>query len=208
MVFAFSKAICDEADSSQAIAVEDAENKLFFNYFARQCDVGRSAYTNNLTVGYLEKLLIDGKEIKADTLVRDPEDPSKQIAATAILESVCWDGQSFYLRCRISPQVKASLLEALCPAKPSVIADAQWVVYEYDYMKQRYFRSFHTNNKAISLSMPDRMASVDISEKPESEGMPINFLLRISFTPANEEQKIFFSFQADGPTFFLPIVHQ
>lgn len=188
---------------------EDEKDKLFFNEFQKDCEVRRYNHNSFSPLGCLEKLIINGTEIKAEVVVCDPADPTRQMTIAAPIEAVYWNSecpdQSIHLTCRISPQFKSSLLEVLCGAKVKPKVEAQWAIYEYDYSKQKYYRSFHTDDKTILLTIPSGMDKVQISDRFERDAMPVSFSMNMLFASEDKKQKLFFSFQADGKSFSLPI---
>lgn len=185
------------------------KEKLFFNQLEKECVVGIFSNNDFPSIGRLEKLVVNGNEIKADLVVSDPEEPTKQMAIAAPIEYISWDSecphQTIYLTCRISPQFKSSLLEVLCDSKNNPKVEAQWSIYEYDYSKKKYFRSFHTGDKTILLTLPNGINKINISERFERDTMPISFRINMLLAPEDKKQQLFFSFQADGKTFSLPI---
>lgn len=209
-----SKTPCEDVNSQSNDALiekqrVDEKNKFFFDRFEKRFEARTFNYNDLSSFGFLEKLIINGNEIKAEIVVCDPEDPRRQIMIAAPLEQIYWNSQyadqSIHLVCRASPQFKSSLLEALCDSKVNPKVEAQWSIYEYDYSKQKYFRSFHTDDKTISLTIPDGTQKMYISDRFERDAMFISFSMGITFASEDKNQKLFFSFQADGKTFSLPI---
>jgi hypothetical protein len=102
-----------------------------------------------------------------------------QMTIAAPIDRIYWNSElpdeTIMINFKISPQFKASLLEALCDSKVNPKVEAQWSIYEYDYSKQKYFRSFHTNDKTISFALTKGMKTLQISNRIDRDSIQASF---------------------------------
>lgn len=179
--------------------------------FLQECD-SRNAYRmcDTTRIGYFLKLSFGNKTLEADTRVRDPQDPDKEINVVVVIDRLDWDGlptSYFQISGRVSSKNRALMQEALCSSNGKFELEAEWVFYEYDYDEGKYFRSFYTNQKGVKLNFIDGNR-VYISPKPDREiKLPVNFMFDMILQPDTEStgQKLSCAFSASGTTFSRPV---
>ena len=146
------------------------------------------------------------KELVADLPAFDPEDFSRQFKVVGAIEYIEWDGganDEIILTFNISQRNKALLQEALNSVTQQIDIEAGWVIYDYEYLENKYFKRLYTDKKPLNLLIGNQ-AQVYIAEDPSRtfEG-PMTFMSTISLIPNCDagEQNLYFAFSPSGTKF-------
>ena len=147
------------------------------------------------------------KELAADLPTFDPEDFSRQFKVVGAIEYIVWDGganDEILLDFNISQPNKALLQEALNSVTQRIDIEAEFVIYDYEYLENKYFKRLYTDKKQhLNLFITDQ-AKVDIAEYPSrSCDGSIPFSSHIILTPNCDagEQNLYFAFSSNGTKF-------
>lgn len=147
-------------------------------------------------VGFVTKLTIGGKEVKADlTTCKDPTSPSDSIKAVMVLDSFGWgtgvtDPLNF--TGRISVDNKQILASALLGTLTNTEVKMTFVCYEYDPQAKKYFKCSYNNEELEAiLGKSGSELNIYLSDDPATEVQsPINYGLSLGVTPQEKEQSI------------------
>ena len=170
--------------------------------FARALDVSQGfnfKKDKQTPVGFITEMQIGGLVLKADLeSIKDPESPDKALATkvVAVLNHYSWAtgvGDAVYLSGQLSTPNKQAISSALLgAAPPSLPVIFKYVIYEYDPLQKKYFKSntsdvslkgiVERNGKDINISVAD-----DSSNEVQS---PKNFAFQIGIRPAPVSQSV------------------
>lgn len=150
--------------------------------------------------------------LKPDTLVYNPEDSlfSERVPVVGIIESMRWNGNigdNIELYGGFSFQNKAIMQEVFMLAENPII-EATWVIYDFDFTENKYFKRFFTGKQPLKLLIA-KNSSVYISENPDY-GItdPVNFRFGLSLSPfhACGPQKVYIAYSATGTVLTREII--
>lgn len=151
----------------------------------------QAAYNFNIAnkekVGHLLSLSFttSGKELVADVPLLDPENPDNEVKVVAVLEGLKWEGGNtdpINIAGRLSPKNRGLLLQALAATGGGVDLEAEWVLYEYDHDKNKYFQKFHTDKKKITMVLTED-TKVELADDPDTiVQQPVNYTFEMSWT--------------------------
>ena len=149
-------------------------------------------------VGYLLAVTIGGQALTADQeTISDPEQPDKALESkvVAVLNSYLWDTgvtDAMYFNGQISTANKQKIAEMLLGTFANVEVVFKYVVYEYDPLAKKYFKSsfvdadlnglLEKNGDALTIAVAD-------NESREVQS-PKNFTFRIGIKPKTLEQSV------------------
>lgn len=160
-------------------------------------------------IGHIVQLSFPGtnKELKRDYSLTNPETRAVKDDVVAIIDSISWQGganDNIRILGRVSPQNKAILQEVFSSMTDNVDMEVAFVIYEYDYTAEKYFKRLHTFNKPVKLVIAPE-SKVYIEEDPNNYKMkkPVNFTFQIEFMPKSgvADQKLGFAFSSSGTQF-------
>ncbi len=169
--------------------------------FARALDVyqGFNFKKDKQTpVGYILSLKVGGQEIKADQeTIKDPENPDKALSdkVVAVLNHALWHTgvtDAFYFSGQISTANKQLLASMLLGKMVDMTVEFKFVVYEYDPLAKKYFKSMMVDKalKGLLEKNGDEM-NIAVADDPSHEVQsPKNFTLQIGIKPQNTEQSV------------------
>jgi hypothetical protein len=149
-------------------------------------------------VGYVLSLKLGDIQLVADQeTIRDPEQPDKTLSAkvVGVLNHFLWETgttDAMYISAQISTNNKQVLSAALMGTWANVNVEFQYVVYEYDPLAKKYFKSSFTDaalKGILEKNGDDLNLSVADSESTEVQS-PKNFTCQVGIKPATQEQAV------------------
>jgi hypothetical protein len=150
------------------------------------------------SVGFITKAKIGDIELTADQeTLTDPEQPDKPLAAkvVGVLNHFLWETgitDAMYLSAQISTSNKQILSAALMGTWANVNVEFKYVVYEYDPLAKKYFKSSFTDAalKGILEKNGDDL-NLSVADDPSHEVQsPKNFVCQLGIKPQTLEQAI------------------
>ncbi|RKH11392.1 hypothetical protein D7Y13_20525 [Corallococcus praedator] len=149
-------------------------------------------------VGYITALTIGGVALKADQeTIKDPENPDAAIAdkVVAVLNHYLWDTgvtDAMYFSGQVSVANKQAVAEMLLGKFSNIEVVIKYVVYEYDPIGKKYFKSnfldaeikglLEKNGDELNMSVAD-------NESREVQS-PKNYTFNIGVKPQALEQSL------------------
>ncbi|WP_224360580.1 hypothetical protein [Hyalangium versicolor] len=149
-------------------------------------------------VGFITKMKLGDIELKADQeTIKDPEQPDKALAAkvVGVLNHFLWETgvtDAMYLSSQISTANKQILSAALMGTWANVNVEIQYVVYEYDPLAKKYFKSSFTDAvlKGILEKNGDDL-NLSVADDPSHEVQsPKNYVCQVGVKPQTLEQSV------------------
>ncbi|RKG85429.1 hypothetical protein [Corallococcus terminator] len=150
------------------------------------------------SVGYITALTIGGVALKADQeTIKDPENPDAVIAdkVVAVLNHYQWDTgvtDAMYFSGQVSVANKQAVAEMLLGKFSNIEVVVKYVVYEYDPLGKKYFKSnfldaeikglLEKNGDELNMSVAD-------NESREVQS-PKNYTFNIGVKPQALEQSL------------------
>jgi len=169
--------------------------------FSRELDVYQGfnfKKDKQSAVGYILNISIGGIALTADQeTIADPEQPDKPLASkcVAVLNHYLWETgvtDALYFSGQISTANKQKIAEMLLGTFSNVEVVIKYVIYEYDPLAKKYFKSnfvdadlnglLEKNGDALNIAVAD-----DASREVQS---PKNFRFQIGVKPKTLEQSI------------------
>lgn len=150
------------------------------------------------SVGYITKLKLGDIELAADQeTIKDPEQPDKALAnkVVGVLNHYLWETgttDAMYLSAQVSTANKQTLSAALMGTWANIQVEFQYVVYEYDPLQKKYFKSNYIDaalKGILEKSGDDLNLSVADEESREVQS-PKNFVLQVGIKPQTLEQTV------------------
>jgi hypothetical protein len=169
--------------------------------FARALDVYQGfnfKKDKQAPVGFVTSLKLGDIELKADQeTIMDPEQPDKALSTkvVAVLNHILWEAgntDAFYLSGQISTNNKQILSAALMGTWSNVNVEFQVVIYEYDPLAKKYFKSLFSDAvlKGILEKNGDDL-NLTVADNPSNEVQsPQNFVCQAGIKPATLEQAV------------------
>jgi hypothetical protein len=164
-------------------------------------------------VGVLLSMKVGGQELKPDLeTIKDPEQPSKDLKAVAVLDHYLWKTGPTDSMCfsgRLSTANRKTVAMLVQSNLTNIEVEFSYVIYKYDPSEKRYFKSNSHKSKLKGLVAKidngdcdhffedededgdeDKLA-LTIMEKPADEvTSPENFTFRIGVKPQPQEQQV------------------
>jgi len=149
-------------------------------------------------VGFVTKLMLGDVEMAADQAsIKDPEQPGQNIGANVVgvLNHYLWETgttDAMYLSMQVSVANKTELSAKLLTDWTNMEVTFAYVVYEYDPVEKKYFKSNWTEPelKGILEKNGDEL-NLTVADDPSSEVQsPKNFTLQVGIKPQTEEQTV------------------
>jgi hypothetical protein len=150
------------------------------------------------SVGYITKMKLGDIELTADQeTIKDPEQPDKALTnkVVGVLNHYLWETGStdaIYLAAQISTSNKQVLSAALMGTWSNVEVQFSYVVYEYDPLQKKYFKSNYIDAelKGILEKNGDDL-NLSVADEPSNEVQsPKNFTLQVGIKPQTLEQTV------------------
>ncbi len=175
------------------------------NYY---CNVGQgyNFYPDSQdVVGHLTKMKVAGKELKADMAVTNPEDiKGDNVKVVGVMSGINWEGgmaDAVNIGCQVSVTNKQDLTLLQHSELSDTTVEFQFIVYEYDPNKKKFFQSFHSKETTMKglIQKSGSNLSLDVAMDQSTEVVnPINFAFNIGIMPEDEAQQIHLAASVDG----------
>lgn len=149
-------------------------------------------------VGYLLSVTVGGQALTADQeTIADPEQPDKALESkvVAVLNNYLWETgvtDAMYFSGQVSTANKQKIAEMLLGTFANVEVVFKYVIYEYDPLAKKYFKSsfvdadlnglLEKNGDALNIAVAD-------NESREVQS-PKNFTFQIGIKPKTQEQSV------------------
>ncbi|QRK06974.1 hypothetical protein JQX13_44100 [Archangium violaceum] len=149
-------------------------------------------------VGYILSIKIGDKTLTADQeTIKNPEEPDKAIAekVVAVLNHYLWETgatDAIYMSGQVSTANKQMLAEMLLGTWSSIDVEFKYVVYEYDPLAKKYFKSNFVDAavKGLLEKNGDDL-NLAIADNPSTEVQsPKNYTFQIGIKPQTLEQTV------------------
>lgn len=169
--------------------------------FARALDVYQGfnfKKDKQASVGYITKLKVGDIELVADQeSIKDPEQPDKTLGTkvVGVLNHYMWETgmtDAMYLSAQISTSNKQVVSSALLGTWSNVEVLFKYIVYEYDPLAKKYFKSnfIDADLKGILEKNGDDL-NLSVADDPSSEVQsPKNYTLQVGIKPQTVEQTV------------------
>jgi hypothetical protein len=150
------------------------------------------------SVGYIVSMSIGGQALTADLeTIKDPEKPGDNLSGNvvAVLNHYLWETgvtDAIYLSGQVSTGNKQLLASMLLGTFSSIEVVFKYVVYEYDPLAKKYFKSNFLDkelNGLLEKSGDDLNLSIADDESREVQS-PKSFTFQIGIKPQASEQSI------------------
>ncbi|RKH45938.1 hypothetical protein D7X55_07080 [Corallococcus sp. AB049A] len=149
-------------------------------------------------VGYITAITIGGEALAADQeTIKDPENPDAAIAdkVVAVLNHYLWETgvtDAMYFSGQVSVANKQKIAEMLLGNFSNIEVNFKYVIYEYDPIGKKYFKSNFLDAEMKGLlekNGDDLNMSVADNESREVQS-PKNFTFQIGIKPQATEQSL------------------
>jgi hypothetical protein len=149
-------------------------------------------------VGFVTKLELGDVALNADQAsIKDPEQPGQNIGenVVGVLNHYLWETgttDAMYLSMQISVANKTELSAKLLTDWTNMEVTFAYVVYEYDPVEKKYFKSNWTEPelKGILEKNGDEL-NLTVADDPSTEVQsPKNYTLQVGIKPQTEEQTV------------------
>jgi hypothetical protein len=169
--------------------------------FARALDIYQGfnfKKDKQVPVGYITKLKVGDNDLKADQeSIKDPEQPDKALKnkVVGVLNHYLWETgvtDAMYFSAQVSTSNKQTVASALLGTWANVEVTFSYVIYEYDPLAKKYFKSNYIDAelKGILEKNGDEL-NLSIADDPSSEVQsPKNFTLQVGIKPQTLEQAV------------------
>jgi len=175
--------------------------------FQKLSRVGNTS--DNFRLGHISKITFPKVEIELeqDTLVINPENPDLQEKIAATIRCINWTGEYIALDGVVTPQNRALLMEALTLSNKleKVEIEISFIVYEYDFAANQYFKRLRTLNNPIKCYLTrEHRAYVDENTNSYMKEEILTFSFGFCLYPQEKlNQEIGYAFRSDGIQFTL-----
>lgn len=150
------------------------------------------------SVGYLISMTIGGTALKADLeTIKDPEKPGDNLSGNvvAVLNHYLWETGStdaIYLSGQVSTGNKQTLASMLLGSWSSIEVVFKYVVYEYDPLAKKYFKSnfLDAELKGLLEKSGDELNLSIADDESREVQSPKNFTFQIGIKPQATEQSV------------------
>lgn len=157
------------------------------------------------TIGHITKLKVAGKEIKADLAVTNPEDiTGDNVKVAGVMSGIDWEGgmaDPIIFSCQVSVTNKQELTVLQHSDLSDTSVEFQFMVFQYDPVKKKYFQAFHSNDTdlkgLVAKSGGDLHLGIDQDQSTEVMN-PINFTLSLGVMPEDEKMDVHIAVSVDG----------
>lgn len=147
-------------------------------------------------VGFITTLEV-GKEKLANDLetLRQPTKPTETMKAVAVLESFSWEtgtAQPMNLVGRVSTANKQKLATLLLNELINISVKFQYVIYQYDSLEKKYFKSSEHGKILEGLIVVDgKDVKLTLDNAPSTDVIaPQNYKFDITIRPEDKEQEV------------------
>jgi hypothetical protein len=169
--------------------------------FARSLDIYQGfnfKKDKQTSVGFVTKLELGDVHLNPDqTSIKDPEQPGQNVGANVVgvLNHYLWETgttDSMYLSMQVSVKNKTDLSAKLLTDWTNMEVTFAYVVYEYDPVEKKYFKSNWTEPELKGiLEKNGNDLNLSLADEPSSEVQsPKNFTLQVGIKPQTTEQTV------------------
>jgi hypothetical protein len=166
-------------------------------------------------VGYITKITLGKKALKADIGVAKIDDPSSDQDVVGILVNCGWDGNpsgplGFYGVISDSNKKTVKLLLAESLVDRTCKVEFECWAYDVDEKAKKYYKEFHSNDEEIDGELVLQgggsgkvdlwVEEVQIPDVPQ----PALYQMGFSMTPAPKQQKLHYSVDGTGGNLVRP----
>ncbi len=150
----------------------------------------------NTPVGFIKALKVNGKDLAADIVVKDPMNPTTDVNVVAVLSDTSWGvgaTDAFYFSGQVSAPNRQDLQLMTYLDLTNVEALFKFDVYGYDPVAKKYFKAFHASDAQCKgiLEKNGEDLNLGCADMPSTEVQsPINYSFHIGVKPAPEQQNI------------------
>lgn len=147
-------------------------------------------------VGVLLSLKIADKKFDADLeTIKDPESPTKDLKAVAVLNQYQWDTgatDSMYFSGQISTDNRQTLATLVMQDLTNIEVSFEYAIYQYDPLKKQYFKS--NSHKGALMGLVEKAGDelkLRVADDPSDEvASPQNFTFQIGIKPQPKEHQV------------------
>lgn len=149
-------------------------------------------------VGYIVSVTIGGEALTPDQeTIKDPENPEQVLAekVVAVLNHYLWETgvtDGMYFAGQISTANKQKLAEMLYKKMSNIEVVFKYVVYEYDPLKKKYFKSNFVDAalKGLLEKSGDELNLAVADDASTEVQSPKNYTFQIGVKPQTTEQSV------------------
>jgi hypothetical protein len=148
-------------------------------------------------VGFITGLKLGDLEMKADQkTIMDPENPTSALTegVVGVLNHYMWETgvtDAMYMSAQVSVENKQNLSEKLFNEWTNLEVEFSYVVYEYDPVAKKYFKSNVGKDLKGILEKNGDDLNLSVADEPSTEVQsPKNFTLQIGIKPQTAEQSV------------------
>ena len=147
-------------------------------------------------VGVILSLKVGGKEFKPDLeTIKDPEQPTKDIKAVAVLNHYQWDTgstDSMYMSGQLSTENRQMLAMLILNDLTNIEVEFSYSVYQYDPLEKKYFKANTHKDKLKGLVEKggDELKLMVADDPSDDVASPQNFTFQIGIKPQPKEQQV------------------
>lgn len=158
-------------------------------------------------VGHIKKVSFTnaGVDLVADTSVPNPTDPSAKVDIIGAFDRNLWDGSPsdpVLFQFRVSQKNRSLINSVLADEKGGAEVEIEWVLYDYNFGKKKYFEFVTTKEVKIKFVIPQEKGAFTVEEKPaEDVPQPRNYVAYAKLNPIseNEEQVLHIAYEEGSP---------
>lgn len=149
-------------------------------------------------VGYILAIKIGDQDLVADQeTIKDPEQPGNVLATkvVAVLNHYLWETgttDAMYFSGQVSTANKQKLAEMILGSFANIQVTFNYVVYEYDPLQKKYFKSNYVDTALNGLlEKSGEELNISVADDASSEVQsPKNFTFQIGIKPQTKEQSV------------------
>jgi hypothetical protein len=148
-------------------------------------------------VGFITELKLGDLVMKADQkTIMDPENPTAALTegVVGVLNHYMWETgvtDAMYMSAQVSVENKQNLSEKLFNEWTNLEVEFSYVVYEYDPVAKKYFKSNVGKDLKGILEKNGDDLNLSVADDPSTEVQsPKNFTLQIGIKPQTAEQSV------------------
>ncbi|MDY7233069.1 hypothetical protein [Hyalangium rubrum] len=149
-------------------------------------------------IGYILSIKIGDQDLTADQeTLKDPEQPANALAdkVVAVLNHYLWETgttDAMYFSGQVSTANKQKLAEMILGSFSNIQVAFKYVVYEYDPLAKKYFKSNYVDAVVNGLleKSGDEL-NISVADDPSAEVQsPKNYTFQIGIKPQTTEQSV------------------
>jgi len=147
-------------------------------------------------VGFITKIKLGDKELKADLTCKDPTNPTSDLTVVSVLRDVLWETgvtDAVYFTGQVSVTNKQDIAVLVYTSMTNVLVEFQFSVYDYDPKEKKYYLAFHSNKKDMKGILEKRGDELNLSVADDASAevqSPINYTFNAGIKPQPEAQDL------------------